>query len=539
VRQLAIGRNHVLALKHDGTVVAWGVNAQGQATVPAGLADVVSIAAGAEISVALRRDGTVTGWGNAAYRPPAGLAGIAALASCGALTGGQFTVALRTDGTVTAWGANNQQQLAVPAGLGGVVAIAAGAFHTLALKSDGSIVAWGTTNSLASTVPPSLPRSFAVAASANSAFALAGTSVQFAAQPQDQVIAVGADATISAAATGVGPVSYQWRKDGAGIAGATAATLTLRAVTAAQAGTYDVVVTDALGATVSAGGRLTVGVPVPEVARIGNLSIRTRAGTGAQTLIVGFVVGGAGTSGAKPLLVRGVGPALATFGVGGTLADPRLEVYSGGSAPVRLFENDNWNAADAATMASVGAFALTAGSRDAALYNGSLAPAVYSAQLSGVGGTTGVALAEIYDVTPALLFGAQVPRLINVSARTLSGTGADVLIAGFVISGPAGATKRVLLRAIGPTLTVFGVGGVLADPRLELFNASTVRIQENDNWGGGAELADTFRAVGAFGLDGASRDAALVVTLPVGAYTAQVTGVGGTGVALVEVYEVP
>ncbi|MDP3073020.1 MAG: hypothetical protein Q8N18_22190 [Opitutaceae bacterium] len=538
VKQLAIGRNHVLALRNDGTVAAWGVNAQGQTTVPAGLAEVVAVAAGAEFSVALKRDGTLVGWGSATIRPPAGLVGVTAISACGALTGGQFALALRADGTVTGWGANTQQQLAVPAGLSGVIAIAAGSFHSLALKADGSVVGWGTASSLAATVPSSLHRSFALAASANAGFALVGSSVNFTLQPQDQLIVLGEDATFRAAATGLGPLSYQWRKDGVGLTGATGSTLTLRGVTTEQAGSYDVVVTDAFGPTASLAGRLTLGAAVPEVARIGNLSIRTRAGTGTQTLIVGFVVGGAGTSGAKPLLVRGIGPALTAFGVGGALADPKLEVYS--AASVKLFENDNWNAGDASTFAAVGAFPLAAGSRDAALYHAALPAAGYSAQVSGLGGATGIALAEIYDVTPALLFGAGTPRLINVSARTVSGTGADVLIAGFVIAGPPGSSKRVLLRAIGPTLTVFGVGGVLADPKLELYNAGSVKIQENDNWGGGAELAAAFGAVGAFGLDGASRDAALLANLAPGNYSAQVSGVGGgTGVALVEVYEVP
>lgn len=543
VARLAIGTNHALALKKDGTVVAWGANASGQATIPAGLANVVGVAAGNGGSVAVRGDGTVAAWGVANIRNvPVSVANVAAVAAMGSTEngGGTHVLALRRDGTVVGWGNNGSGQTSIPAGLAGVVAVAVGGFHSVALKSDGSVVAWGSTVSSPTSVPPSLPRSFAIAASSRSGFALAGTSVQFTTQPQDQVFAVGADVTFTAAATGIGALNYQWRKDGVGVAGATGSTLTLRGITAAQAGSYDVVVTDSFGATVSTAGRLTVGAPVPEVARIGNLSIRTRAGTGAQTLIVGFVVGGPGTSGTKPLLVRGVGPALAAFGVGGTLADPRLEVFSGGAAPVRLFENDNWNASDASTMASVGAFALPAGSRDAALYNGSLNAASYSAQLSGIGGTTGVALAEIYDVTPSLIFGSATPRLINVSARTVSGTGADVLIAGFVISGPPGSTKRVLLRAVGPTLAVFGVAGVLADPRLELFNGSAVKIQENDNWGGGVELSETFRSVGAFGLDGGSRDAALVATLATGTYTAQVSGVGGTtGVALVEVYEVP
>ena len=537
VKQLAIGRNHVLALKSDGTVVAWGVNAQGQTSVPAGLSDVAALAAGAEFSTALKRDGTVVGWGNPTYRPPAGLTGIAAISSCGALTGGQFTVALKTDGTVTAWGANNSGQTNVPAGTNGVIAIAAGAFHTLALKSDGTVIAWGSTTNAAGNVPPALPRSFAIAASASASFSLVGSSVAFSAQPQDQTIAAGGNVTFRAAATGLGAVSYQWRKDGVGIAGATTGTLTLNALTAAQAGLYDVVVTDALGATASVAGRLTVSaVAIQEVSRIANLSIRTSAGTGAQTLIVGFVIGGAGTSGTKPLLVRGVGPTLAVFGVPGVLADPKVELYS--ATAVKLFENDNWNAADAAIFSSVGAFVLTAGSRDAALYNGALPSANYTAQLSGVGGGTGVVLAELYDVTPGATFGAATPRLINVSARALSGTGADVLIAGFVITGPG--AKTVLIRAIGPTLAVFGVPGVLADPKLELFNVAGVKTQENDNWGGTTALSAAFRAVGAFGLDGASRDAALLATLPPGAYTAQVSGVaGGTGVALVEVYEVP
>jgi hypothetical protein len=287
----------------------------------------------------------------------------------------------------------------------------------------------------------------------------------------------------------------------------------------------------------SAGGRLivTTGNEV-EVSRIANLSIRTSAGTGASTLIVGFAIGGANTTGTKPLLVRGVGPTLGTFGVTGTLIDPKLEVYSAGL--VKLFENDNWNASDADTFASVGAFPLTGSSRDAALYNNAMPAGSYSAQLSGVGTSNGIVLAEIYDVSPGAAFTGGTPRLVNVSARTRSGAGANVLIAGFVIAGPT--PKTVVIRGIGPTLGVFGVTGVLNDPKLELFDGATVKIQENDNWGGTAPLTTAFEAVGAFRLDPASRDAALLATLPPGSYTVQVTGVGGAlGVALVEIYDVP
>ena len=117
--------------------------------------------------------------------------------------------------------------------------------------------------------------------------------------------------------------------------------------------------------------------------------------------------------------------------------------------------------------------------------------------------------------------------------RTSTG-GGDTLITGFTI-GP-GPTKRVLIRAVGPALTEFGVPGALADPRLEVYNSAGTKIAENDNWT--TDDAATFATVGAFPLRAASKDAALVVNLPSGGYTVHVTGIGNSGQALVEVYEV-
>ena len=110
--------------------------------------------------------------------------------------------------------------------------------------------------------------------------------------------------------------------------------------------------------------------------------------------------------------------------------------------------------------------------------------------------------------------------------------------AGFVIAGSTART--VLVRAIGPTLAGFGVGGAVADPRLALFSGQT-QIAANYNWGGGSTLSAAFTQVGAFALAADSRDAALLQTLQPGAYTVQVTSVNPalTGVALVEIYEVP
>jgi hypothetical protein len=159
-------------------------------------------------------------------------------------------------------------------------------------------------------------------------------------------------------------------------------------------------------------------------------------------------------------------------------------------------------------------------------------------QIGSAQSTTGIALAEVYDATAPGAFTTATPRLTNISARTQVGTGGDILIAGFVIGG--GSSKTVLIRAAGPALSAFDVSGFLTDPKLEIYASDNSLVAANDNWGGTTALSSAFTAVGAFAFDPASKDAAVLVTLPPGGYTAQVSGVGGlTGVALVEVYEMP
>jgi hypothetical protein len=270
-----------------------------------------------------------------------------------------------------------------------------------------------------------------------------------------------------------------------------------------------------------------------EPGRLANLSVRTRAGTGDQTLITGFALGGGAE--AKPLLVRVVGPTLAAFGVEGVLANPGVEIAPLGAA--RVVGNDDWGgtAALRTAFASVGAFPLAdAASRDAALVF-SPRPGAYTATVTGAEAGSGVALVEVYDAGSG-----NAPRLSNLSARTLVGSGADALFAGFVVNG--NVPRRLLVRAVGPTLGAFGVGGVLEDPVLALRPlGADVDVARNDDWRGTAALKAAFASVGAFPLaTDTSRDAALVIELPPGAYTAAVSGkAGGTGVALVEIYELP
>jgi hypothetical protein len=349
--------------------------------------------------------------------------------------------------------------------------------------------------------------------------------------PVSQTVPAGGSVTFTVGAAG-GGLSYQWLFNNTPLAGATAASLTLNAVSDRQAGSYTVRIANSVGTIVSPAATLVVG-PALAAGNLTNLSIRCVAGAGDRTLIVGFNVGGVAGPGTKDLLIRAVGPTLAGLGVGGTLADPRLDLYSGSTV---LAGNDNWDAAatPAAIQAGVGAFALAAGSRDAALVRRNLGAGGYTVQITDTAGGAGVALAELYDLSAAATGS---PRLVNISARAPVGRDEDVLIAGFNVSGPG--SRRVLLRAVGPGLAAFGLDGLLADPRLDLYSGSTV-VAANDNWEAAAVPPATQAAVGAFALPAGSRDAVLIATLAPGAYTAQVSGADrGTGIALVEVYELP
>lgn len=357
-------------------------------------------------------------------------------------------------------------------------------------------------------------------------------------QPSSVTVNAGQPATFTVAAAGTG-LSYQWLKNGGAIGGANGPSYTIAAAAAADAGVYAVRITSGATTVTSVSATLTVNGSQPSgpSARLVNLSILTGLDSPTDTFTMGYVVGGAGTSGSKPILIRAAGPTLgaAPFNIPGALADPKIELFAGAT---KTTENDNWggSAALSAAFSSVGAFAyVSAASLDAAAL-AEIGAGDNSVRVSGNGGATGTVIAELYDSTPFVNLTATSPRLVNVSVLKHLGTG---LTAGFVIDGTG--SKRVLIRAVGPTLgeSPFNVGGVVADPQLTLYSGQSI-IGGNDNWGGGAELTAAFAQVGAFALPAASRDAALLVTLQPGAYTVQASGVGGTtGMAIVEVYEVP
>jgi hypothetical protein len=319
-------------------------------------------------------------------------------------------------------------------------------------------------------------------------------------------------------------------------AGATTTTLTAATTTAMTGYLYRAQLANAAGTSVSGTATLTVTAssagptPTPTGAtHLAALSVRTFVGTGDSTVSVGFGISG---SGSKQVLIRGVGPTLAGFGVSGVLLNPVLGLYNSSSA--LMSTNAGWGGgvALADAFVSAGTFALPINSVDTALFQSLAAGTFYSALISGANATTGIALAEIYDVDP----GTPATRLTSISARALSGTGSSVLIAGFIIEG--NGTEVLLIRGIGPTLTQYGVSGVLASTQLTLFNGASQAIGTNAGWGGGSVLATAFAQYGLFALPANSADSAMIVSLPPGLYTVQLSGTNNTsGIGLIEVYE--
>jgi hypothetical protein len=255
-------------------------------------------------------------------------------------------------------------------------------------------------------------------------------------------------------------------------------------------------------------------------------------GTGENALIAGVVVA---DTGAKRYLSRAIGPALGVFGVSDYVPDPQLSIYLGAN---ELSRNLGWESSpDASKLpsfsTSVGAFALPAGSRDSALAN-ELGADAYTVQITTPSGRSGVGLAELYELDA---FG----RTVNLSTRAQVQTGSGVLIGGFVVSG--GAYKRMLIRAVGPTLGSFGVAGALRDPILTIYDSKQAVVATNDRWDAASNVIAVraaTKAVGAFDLIAGGEDSALLITLRPDAYTVEVKGKDSSeGVALLEIYDVP
>jgi phosphohistidine swiveling domain-containing protein len=355
-------------------------------------------------------------------------------------------------------------------------------------------------------------------------------------QPKSQQALIGRSLSLSVTATG-SDLLYQWHKDGHLIAGATASIYSVASVTAADAGSYTVVVSNATSSKTS--DAAVVAVDVARQGRIYGLAARGPAGGGSATMIVGVAMA-AGTDGAnKNIVFRGLGPELVSQGVANTLPNPQIELYQGSN---RIAVNKDWGGASALRQAflGIGLSDLPSASLDAALLV-SLVPGNYTALISDEAGGSGIALGELYDTdttAPGTPARAAQGRLFGISARALVSTGDNVLIAGFSFDGNVPMT--LLIQGVGPSLVPQGVTNPVLNPHLDLYQGSAV-IASNEKWGGSNSISQAAAKSGATTLIGASsNDSALLITLQPGTYTAILKSAdGNSGVGLVEVYEVP
>jgi len=317
--------------------------------------------------------------------------------------------------------------------------------------------------------------------------------------------------------TVISPLTFTASSDNTAVATATISGKNLL-VTALQPGTAHIMAkaTDLDGANVSQTFTVTV---MTGPARLANISTRAQVGTSGNVLIGGFVVSGTSS---KRILARGIGPSLVPLGVTNALMNPKLDLLAQNGA--LLFSNDNWTTALNKQEISDTGRAPKSSQEPAIL--ATLAPGKYTAIVSGVSNTTGVALVEVYDQDsgPGSL-------LTNLSTRGEVGTGTNVMIGGVIVTDD----KTVLVRALGPTLSQFGLANVLADPALELRNAQGTLVDSNDNWQTSPQKTQ-IQGTG-FAPPNAA-EPAVYDSLPTGNYTAIVRGVGTapTGTALVEVY---
>ena len=263
--------------------------------------------------------------------------------------------------------------------------------------------------------------------------------------------------------------------------------------------------------------------PIPTPSQVTNLSTRMMVQSGDGVAIAGFIISGIG---AGHFLLRGIGPSLSGVGVPNALPDPVLQLHGGNAAPVT---NDNWR--DTQEDWIIGTGRAPTNDLESAIYENDLAGGVYTAILAGNAGATGIGLVEVYHLTKN-----SNARLTNISTRANVGTGDDRVIAGFILGVGDGGANAIILRGLGPSLTLLGVPNALADPKLELRDSQGALIASDDNWMDDPNQATILSESGLAPTN--NLESAIATTLMPGVYTVLLSGVNnGAGIGLVEVYD--
>ncbi len=259
---------------------------------------------------------------------------------------------------------------------------------------------------------------------------------------------------------------------------------------------------------------------------LGNISTRLRVLSGDNALIGGMIA--TGTTG-KRVIIRAIGPSLIPFGITGALANPTLDLFQGGTL---LSSNDDWNVSMQQTEIANSGLAPSSNLESAIIWT--LTPGQnYTAVVRGTNNTTGIGVVEAFDLDQAAA-----SKLGNISTRGFVDVDDNVMIAGLIAGPNNGTSLKILVRALGPTLSDFGVAGALANPTLDLVNSNGTVIRSNNNWKDDAQQRALIEAAGL--APSHDEEAALVQTVAPGAYTAVVRGIDRTiGVGLVEAYNIP
>jgi hypothetical protein len=265
--------------------------------------------------------------------------------------------------------------------------------------------------------------------------------------------------------------------------------------------------------------------PTSTPGTLGNISTRLRVLGGDNALIGGLIATG---TGGKRVIIRAIGPSLTAFGVPGALANPTLDLFQGN---LLLLSNDDWQ--NSPQQAEIAGSGLAPGNTAESAIIWTLLPNQnYTAVVRGINGTTGIGVVDAFDLDRAAP-----SKLGNISTRGFVDVDDNVMIAGLIAGPSNGTSLKILARALGPTLSDFGVAGALANPTLDLVNANGTVIRSNDNWKDDPQQRAQIEPAGL--APAHDEEAALVETVAPGAYTAVVRGNGRTtGIGLVEVYNI-
>jgi alpha-tubulin suppressor-like RCC1 family protein len=544
VAGISAGDRHTCVLTTGGGVKCWGKNDVGQlgdgtttdrftpGDVPGLTSGIVAIAAGWKHTCAITTGGGAKCWGDnvgdqlgigSAINTYTPLDVTGLTSGVAAISAGQLhTCAVTTSGGVKCWGFNIWGQLGdgtfgtrrTPTDVSGLTSgatgITAGQSHGCAIVTQGRVMCWGQgfAGQLGNGAIPVMQNTPVLVGTATA------QTITFAGLPNHDVH----DAPFTVSATASSGLAVSFSSLSTHVCTVSGANVTLLeigicTIAADQAGNA----TYAPAPQVARSFRVT-GVPTGAPPRLAQISTRMQVQTGENVLIAGFIIAGAND---KTVVVRARGPSLTGSGVPNALANPVLQVYSG-QTPIAT--NDDWQSGTQAnTIQQIGL--APADASEAAVLITLQPNRAYSAIVRGIGATTGVAIVEVFEIDRP-----ETP-LINIATRGQVLTGNDVMIAGFVIQG--NGPQTVVVRARGPSLVPTGITNPLANPVLQLFSGQT-QLAVNDDWGTAANAAQ-LQASGFAPSEAV--ESAILITLQPGAYTAIVTGAGGTtGVGLVEVF---